>query len=108
MLDGFIEDGAADLVQQFTNPIPTKIIGEWLGFPEQDWEAIAGPVHDIFSAAPGSERARRGGEALGWLDGRIRELLAARRAEPADDVISYLVAQVDPAGRRSPTTTSCR
>ncbi len=99
VLDEFIEDGAADLVQQFTNPIPTKIIGEWLGFPEQDWEAIAGPVHDIFSAAPGSERARRGGEALGWLDGRIRELLTARRAEPTDDVMSHLVAQVDPAGQ---------
>ena len=70
VLDEFIEDGAADLVQQFTNPIPTKIIGEWLGFPEQDWEAIAGPVHDIFSAAPGSER--RAGEArrsAGWTAG---------------------------------------
>lgn len=96
VMDGFIADGKVDFVQQYTNPIPTKIIGEWLGFPEHDWEAIAGPVHDIFSAAPGSERARRGGEALGWLDGRIRELLAARREQPREDVISYLVAQPNP------------
>ena len=33
------------------------------------------------------------------MDGRIRELLAARRAEPTDDVMSHLVAQVDPAGQ---------
>ncbi len=98
VMDTFVEDGHADFAKQFTNPVPTKIVGEWIGFPEEDWEAIAGPVHDIFSAAPGSERGRRGGMALGWLDGRIRELLAARRVEPAGDVLSYLVAQVGPNG----------
>lgn len=96
VMDSFVEDGHADFAKQFTNPVPTKIVGEWIGFPEEDWEAIAGPVHDIFSAAPGSERGRRGGMALGWLDVRIRELLAARRSEPREDVISYLVGQTRP------------
>ncbi len=96
VMDGFVADGKVDFVLQYTNPIPTKIIGEWLGFPEQDWEAIAGPVHDIFSAAPGSDRARRGGEALGWLDGRIRDQFAERRTAPREDVMSYLVSQTDP------------
>ncbi|MFN8172211.1 MAG: cytochrome P450 [Candidatus Nanopelagicales bacterium] len=98
VMDSFIEDGEVDFAKQFTNPVPTKVIGEWLGFPPEDWEAIAGPIHDIFSAAPGSARGYRGGNALGWLDGRIRELLDARRAEPRDDVISYLVAQRRPDG----------
>lgn len=99
VMDTFVEAGEADFAKQFTNPVPTKIVGEWIGFPEEDWEAIAGPVHDIFSAAPGSERGRRGGMALGWLDGRIRELLAARREQPTGDVISYLAAQVGPDGQ---------
>ncbi len=98
VMDSFIEDGTVDFAKQYTNPVPTKVIGEWLGFPAEDWEAIAGPVHDIFSAAPNSERGYRGGNALGWLDARIRKLLNDRRAEPRDDVISYLVAQRKPDG----------
>ncbi|MCF8541997.1 MAG: cytochrome P450 [Candidatus Nanopelagicales bacterium] len=99
VMDSFVESGQVDFVKQFTNPVPTNIIGEWIGFPEEEWEAIAGPVHDIFSAAPGSERGYRGGMALGWLEQRMRQLLTARRAEPADDVISYLVTQSDADGR---------
>ena len=97
-INAFIESGEADLVQALTNPVPTAVTLEWLGFPSDDWKRLAGPVHDIFAAAPGSERARRGGEALGFMADRILELIAARRAEPRDDGISYLVAQCRPNG----------
>ncbi|WP_127781725.1 cytochrome P450 [Rhodococcus sp. X156] len=100
VIDAFIADGHADLVAQLTNPLPTAVTLDWLGFPREDWKRLAGPVHDIFAAAPGSERAARGGQALGWMETRIRDLLAARRAEPRADVLSRLVVQTRPDGTR--------
>ncbi|GAA3391844.1 cytochrome P450/oxidoreductase [Cryptosporangium minutisporangium] len=98
VIDGFIEDGSADLVHQLTNPVPTAVTLDWLGFPREDWKRLAGPIHDLFAAIPGSERERRGGEALGFMGDRIFQLMNDRRAEPTSDAISWLVRQVKPSG----------
>lgn len=98
VIDEFIEAGSADLVTDLTNPVPTAVTLDWLGFPRQDWKRLAGPIHDIFAAAPGSERGRRGGEALGYMAERIYQLVAERRETPTTDALSWLVAQVKPNG----------
>jgi cytochrome P450/ferredoxin-NADP reductase len=99
VIDDFIESGSCDFVRDLTNPLPAAVTLAWLGFPVDDWKRLAGPVHDIFAALPGSERAARGGAGLGYLEQRIRELIADRRVEPLDDAISYLVAAEHPEGR---------
>ncbi|MFI5958662.1 cytochrome P450 [Cryptosporangium sp. NPDC051539] len=91
VINAFVEDGRADLVHQLTNPVPTAVTLDWLGFPREDWKRLAGPIHDLFAAIPGSEREQRGGAALGFMGERIVELINARRAEPKDDAISWLV-----------------
>ncbi|BCJ56985.1 cytochrome P450/oxidoreductase [Micromonospora endophytica] len=98
VVDAFIEAGSVDFVRDLTNPLPAAVTLDWLGFPEADWARLAGPIHDIFAALPGSERARRGAEGLAYLDQRIRELVAERRAAPAADAVSYLAAQRRPDG----------
>ena len=98
VIDDFIEAGSADLVTDLTNPVPTAVTLDWLGFPRADWKRLAGPIHDIFAAAPGSERGRRGGEALGYMAERIYQLVADRRETPTTDALSWLVAQVKPNG----------
>ncbi|MFI0354438.1 cytochrome P450 [Actinomadura sp. 9N407] len=90
-VDAFIEHGSADFVRDLTNPVPAAVTLDWLGFPEADWAPLAGPIHDIFAAPAGSERARRGAEGLAYMEQRIRELIRARRAEPAADAVSALV-----------------
>jgi cytochrome P450/ferredoxin-NADP reductase len=92
VVDDFIELGSCDLVRDLTNPLPAAVTLDWLGFPEEDWAKLAGPVHDIFAAPAGSERAERGAAGLAYMDLRIRELSAARRAEPRADAVSVLVA----------------
>jgi cytochrome P450/ferredoxin-NADP reductase len=98
VIDAFIESGSCDFVDDLTNPLPASVTLDWLGFPEQDWAPLAAPIHDIFAAVAGSERAIRGGLGLAFMDQRIRELIAERRAEPREDAISYLVAQRRPDG----------
>src|SRR5690606_31360316 len=91
-VDAFIELGSADFVRDLTNPVPAAVTLDWLGFPEEDWARLAGPVHDIFAAPAGSERAQRGAQGLAYMERRIRELIRERRESPADDAGSELVA----------------
>lgn len=97
-VDAFIELGSADFVRDLTNPVPAAVTLDWLGFPEEDWARLAGPVHDIFAAPAGSERAQRGAEGLAYMERRIRELIRDRRAEPAEDAVSALVGARDEHG----------
>ncbi|MFF6881394.1 cytochrome P450 [Streptomyces sp. NPDC012474] len=96
VVDDFIELGSCDFVRDLTNPLPAAVTLDWLGFPEEDWAKLAGPIHDIFAAPADSERAVRGAAGLAYMDRRIRELIAERRSEPRPDGVSVLVA-----GRRA-------
>jgi cytochrome P450/ferredoxin-NADP reductase len=91
VVDRFIESGSCDLVMDLTNPIPTAVTLDWLGFPESDWARLAGPIHDIFATLPGTERSMKGVEGLIYMDQRIRELVRARQSEPNGDGVSALV-----------------
>lgn len=91
-VDTFIELGSADFVRDLTNPVPAAVTLDWLGFPEDDWARLAGPIHDIFAAPADSERAMRGARGLAYMERRIRELIRDRRAEPAEDAVSALVS----------------
>ncbi|WP_432974119.1 cytochrome P450/oxidoreductase [Dactylosporangium sp. CA-233914] len=98
IIDTFITEGSVDFVRDLTNPLPAAVTLDWLGFAEEDWGRLAGPIHDIFAALPGTERAIRGAEGLAYMEQRIRELIRLRRAEPGEDAVSYLVAQRRPDG----------
>jgi cytochrome P450 len=84
-------DGApVDLLTALCYPLPLTVISELLGVPEDrrrdflQWTTVAihGPAYaaDNFVAAATS------------LIGYIRELIARKRVEPADDLISAMVA----------------
>jgi cytochrome P450 len=87
LLDRF-EDRPTDLHQQLALPLPILVICELLGVPYSDrdqfraWTQAAGNVND---------RARSE-QGMAALFGYGRELVARKRAEPADDVISRLSA----------------
>ncbi len=93
VVDDFVELGSCDFVRDLTNPLPAAVTLDWLGFPEEDWAKLAGPIHDIFAAEAGSERAVRGAAGLAYMDQRIRELIAERRSAPRADAVSELVAR---------------
>jgi cytochrome P450 len=101
MTDALLDDMAGadeiDLVAAFAHPLPIAVICELLGVPAQRraefraWSAtlVSGPL-----ATPEAWAA-----AATSLIGYVRELLVTKRAEPADDLLSALVAVRDRGDR---------
>jgi hypothetical protein len=100
LLAPLAEKPEADLVAEFSGPLPTIVIAELLGVPtaDQAWfkerstavaqfdPASAGSVH------PSSKVVGAGAELAAYLDERLEE----RRRAPRDDLLSaLLVAEID-------------
>jgi cytochrome P450 len=72
------------------------VIGEYLGVPEEGrqdlrrWAEDLGAV--IFVSGNDEDRLRKGEEAMGRLADFLRPVIAARRAEPREDLLSGMVA----------------
>ncbi|MBC8292792.1 MAG: cytochrome P450 [Proteobacteria bacterium] len=84
------EMGSGDIVAELFKPIPSRVVGHFLGVPESvrerfdDWsEAI------VAANAEGEiDRAR---DAVGEMFQLFSELIERRRADPGDDLFSALV-----------------
>jgi len=96
LLDDFIADGSADLVQQLTFHFPVQVIAEILGLPRADFPRFQRWAIEITSVTTNWDRGVAASEALrDYFAGVVEE----RRVRPADDLISDLLA-VDVDGRR--------
>ncbi|HWG74341.1 MAG TPA: cytochrome P450 [Acidimicrobiales bacterium] len=93
VIDVFIEAGRCDLINDLTSPVAALVVALWIGFPRQDWKPLAQAVHDVFGSAPGTERAARGKAGMQWMVEEVHSLVHERRADPRDDVVSFLCAQ---------------
>jgi len=92
-IDAVIERGECDLLYDITSPVPAHVSLEWLGYPLEHADLASYGTHDMLGHPPGSEQYQRGFEATMQAHQILRETIAARRAEPRDDVISYLMTQ---------------
>jgi pimeloyl-[acyl-carrier protein] synthase len=83
--------GGIELMDEFAGPLPATVIGELLGVPREDTERFRRWSNELFSrmgpARDGSAPAA--GRALGEY---LSEIIAARRREPKDDLISGMIA----------------
>jgi cytochrome P450 len=89
----------ADFLAGFAFTLPVIVIGEYLGVPEEgrenlrQWAESLGAV--IFVSGRDEHRMRNGEEAMGQLADFLRPVIAARRADPRDDLLSGLVQAQD-------------
>ncbi|MCK7626200.1 cytochrome P450 [Streptomyces sp. RS10V-4] len=82
--------GGCDIVAELFKPLPSFVVGRYLGVPAADRARFDGWTHAIVEAgAHGDPLAA--GAAVAELFGYFTELAARRRAEPADDTVSDLV-----------------
>jgi len=83
-----------DFIQGLARPLPCFVVASYLGVPEADRGQFEGWTESIVQAGskghPGSAA-----DALAGMYGYFTELIARRRAEPGDDMISILVAADD-------------
>ena len=91
-IDQVIESGECDLTRVIG--VPSIVTVDWLGLPVKDWARYSFAHHAVLAAVPGSADYERATKVeLPALSQQMREVIAARRAEPRDDLISYLVQQ---------------
>ena len=92
-IDQFIATGEGDLITDVAGPVPTLLTLAWLGMPLRDWRRLATVQHNIVGFPPSSPEFAEAIGGLGWQNELITATITAKRASPADDVISFLVQQ---------------
>jgi cytochrome P450 len=88
LIGEFAPRGHADLVQELTFAFPVRVIAQILGFPERGITRFQGWADDLISIFADWDR---GVAALGEFRDYFLALVADRRAEPRDDLVSALV-----------------
>jgi cytochrome P450 len=96
LIERFRERGRADLVRELTFPFPVAVIAGMIGVPAADRGDFHRWAVELISVGIDFEAGMRASRSLGGLFAR---LLAERRQEPRDDLLSVLSrAELD--GRR--------
>ena len=93
-----------DLVADLAYPLPVRVIAELLGVPPEDHDTFRDRTRDLvgaFDPARGPGAAERGSSAIEGFVSYFTELIAARRARPADDLLSALLAARDAGAQLS-------
>jgi cytochrome P450 len=99
LIDGFIDDGQCNFIEQFAGPFPCTIIANQLGVPLNDIGKVAkwstAFLELIGSFLPPEEEALRARQVVEFQH-YMKNLLDERRATPQDDMLSELLnARVD-------------
>lgn len=98
LLDAMAGRDEVDLLDEFAFPLPIQVICELLGVPPADRNSFRAWSNTIVAGA--TARAELPTAAAG-LVGYLRELIEVKRAEPADDLLSALIAVRDTGDRLS-------
>ncbi|MDQ1028191.1 cytochrome P450 [Streptomyces umbrinus] len=96
--------GGGDLLKVVAEPLPVAVIAEMLGIPESEraqlrpWSA---DICGMYELSPSEETAEKAVRASVEFTEFLRELIAVRRKEPGDDLVSGLIAAYDEGDRLS-------
>ncbi|MFE9170699.1 cytochrome P450 [Streptomyces kebangsaanensis] len=98
LVSALVEAGGGDLLTDVAEPLPVAVIAEMLGIPEADraplrpWSA---DICGMYELNPSEEAAENAVRASVEFSDYLRELIAERRKEPGEDLISGLIAAHD-------------
>ncbi|GAA2301071.1 cytochrome P450 [Streptomyces kunmingensis] len=86
---------SVDLREHFAYPLPIAVLGQFMGIPESRIQGFRTVVDGVFDTTVTAEQAAANTASLYKA---LDELIAAKRAEPADDMTSLLIAARDDEG----------
>ncbi|MFK0102730.1 cytochrome P450 [Streptomyces sp. NPDC091040] len=98
LLDGLADRPAGepvDLRTELAYPLPIAVIGRLMGVPEDQLDGFRAKVDGVFDTTLTVEEATANTAAL---YGALDQLIAAKRAQPGDDMTSLLLATRDEEG----------
>ncbi|MFI5687319.1 cytochrome P450 [Streptomyces sp. NPDC051636] len=102
LVSALVEAGGGDLLADVAEPLPVAVIAEMLGIPESDraplrpWSA---DICGMYELNPSEDVAAKAVRASVEFTEYLRALIAERRKEPGDDLISGLIAAHDEGDR---------
>jgi cytochrome P450 len=94
LIDHMLAAGGADLVRQYTYPLPMRVLLEFLGLPTEDAEFIKQWCNDhMLLSVPGIGAAQqlRSAQTEVAFSRYTEALIAARQRQPRADVLSALI-----------------
>lgn len=102
LIDRFVHDGKGDLVDQFTTRLPINVIVDMLDLPKSDHDEFhewySSLIALIIDTTGDPEIEARGMRARAEMEAYMLPIIAARRANPGDDLLSRLAqAEIDGA-----------
>jgi cytochrome P450 len=97
-LDQKIGDGRMDLVLDYASPVPAILTMKLMGLPYDNWPLYANLFHSVMDAADAASYQKAIAEVPAMIEGLLA-FVATRRAEPGDDLTSFLV-QFEFEGKR--------
>lgn len=103
LIDASIEEGRIDLIGDLAYPLPVIVIAELLGIPAADRAAfkawsdnVVAAADRVFERAPAQQAMHNASDPSADMAPYFRTIIAQRRAEPRDDLITKLIeAEVD-------------
>ena len=101
LLDRAADRGGLDLVDEYALPIPATVIAELLGIPVSDRDRFHRWTSRLVSVSSGGDVLNVLPSVLLFMR-YIRRLIAERRREPRDDLVSALVQAEEAGDRLSP------
>jgi unspecific monooxygenase len=102
LASGLVAAGGGDLLKDVAEPLPVAVIAEMLGIPESDraplrpWSA---DICGMYELNPSEDTAARAVRASVEFSDYLRDLIAARRKEPGEDLVSGLIEAHDEGDR---------
>ena len=95
-------NGHFDLIADYAEPLPVKVIASLLGFPDED-EHLLRPwsqsIVKMYEVNPSLEAQAEAQQAAHEFAEYVRDLMNKRKAQPGEDLISEL-ATVEEAGEK--------
>ncbi|MGW3172527.1 cytochrome P450 [Streptomyces sp. NPDC001153] len=98
LVAALVHNGGGDLLTDVAEPLPVAVIAEMLGIPEADraqlrpWSAA---ICGMYELNPSEETAAQAVRASVEFSEYLRMLIATRRKEPGEDLVSGLIAAHD-------------
>ncbi len=95
VLDGIEPGSVHEFAEEIAAPLPTRMIAELIGAPPDDWEQFRA-WSDAATGTADPDIELDPFVAIGQLFEYFQKVIAARRADPRDDMLSILVnAEID-------------
>ncbi len=92
LIEPLVARGHCDFMADFAQKFPTTIFLELMGLPVEELDQFMAWEHAILHAGSGDEQAQQAQiEAMMTVMGRFATLIAERRDDPRDDIISKAI-----------------